>query len=272
MRVQYTERARKVMALANQEAERFGHEKVDTQHILLGLVKEGSGIGATVIKSLDVDLRKIRSETEKRMEAGPEIITRGKLPHTPQAKKVGEYAIEEARNLNHNYVGTEHLLLGLLRGSEGVAAQMLQDLGLELKEVREKIVELIEEAGSTQNKASSNKAAANAENEGSASGADGSEEDFEHSALRHCFCRFIEKHARRATHLQLEQGEGHVLLASEDDCERIMRDAWDDMTKALEDFGAFPELALENKPTTKLRQLVATVHILERRSSDDTAA
>jgi ATP-dependent Clp protease ATP-binding subunit ClpC len=139
----FTDRARKVMALANQEAQRFNHEYIGTEHILLGLVKEGSGVGANVLKNLDVDLRKVRLEVEKLVKAGPEMVTMGKLPQTPRAKKVIEYAIEEARNLNHNYVGTEHLLLGLLREHDGVAAQVLRNLGLKLEEVREEVLNLL---------------------------------------------------------------------------------------------------------------------------------
>jgi ATP-dependent Clp protease ATP-binding subunit ClpC len=139
----FTDRARKVMALANQEAQRFNHEYIGTEHILLGLVKEGSGVGANVLKRLDVDLRKVRLEVEKLVKSGPDMVTMGKLPQTPRAKKVIEYAIEEARNLNHNYVGTEHLLLGLLREHDGVAAQVLMNLGLKLEEVREEVLNLL---------------------------------------------------------------------------------------------------------------------------------
>ncbi len=138
-----TDRARKVMALANQEAQRFNHEYIGTEHILLGLVKEGSGVGANVLKNLDIDLRKVRLEVEKLVKSGPEMVTMGKLPQTPRAKKVLEYAIEEARNLNHNYVGTEHLLLGLLREQDGVAAQVLMNLGVKLEEVREEVLNLL---------------------------------------------------------------------------------------------------------------------------------
>ena len=138
-----TDRARKVMALANQEAQRFNHEYIGTEHILLGLVKEGSGVGANVLKNLGIDLRKVRLEVEKLVKSGPEMVTMGKLPQTPRAKKVIEYAIEEARNLNHNYVGTEHLLLGLLREHDGVAAQVLLNLGLKLEEVREEVLNLL---------------------------------------------------------------------------------------------------------------------------------
>jgi ATP-dependent Clp protease ATP-binding subunit ClpC len=150
----FTDRARKVMQLANQEAQRFNHEYIGTEHILLGLVKEGSGVAANVLKNLDIDLRKIRLEVEKIVQSGPDMVTMGKLPQTPRAKKVIEYSIEEARNLNHNYVGTEHLLLGLLREQEGVAAQVLMNLGLKLEDVREEVLNLLghnmptEESGS----------------------------------------------------------------------------------------------------------------------------
>jgi ATP-dependent Clp protease ATP-binding subunit ClpC len=138
-----TDRARKVMALANQEAQRFNHEYIGTEHILLGLVKEGSGVGANVLKHLEIDLRKVRLEVEKLVKSGPDMVTMGKLPQTPRAKKVIEYAIEEARSLNHNYVGTEHLLLGLLREQDGVAAQVLMNLGLKLEDVREEVLNLL---------------------------------------------------------------------------------------------------------------------------------
>ncbi len=139
----FTDRARKVMQLANQEAQRFNHEYIGTEHILLGLVKEGSGVAANVLKNLEVDLRKIRLEVEKIVQSGPDMVTMGKLPQTPRAKKVIEYAMEEARNLNHNYVGTEHLLLGLIREQEGVAAQVLMNLGLKLEDVREEVLNLL---------------------------------------------------------------------------------------------------------------------------------
>jgi ATP-dependent Clp protease ATP-binding subunit ClpC len=145
-----TDRARKVMALANQEAQRFNHEYIGTEHILLGLVKEGSGVGANVLKNLGIDLRKVRLEVEKLVKSGPEMVTMGKLPQTPRAKKVIEYAIEEARNLNHNYVGTEHLLLGLLREQDGVAAQVLLNLGLKLEEVREEVLNLLGAGGDSE--------------------------------------------------------------------------------------------------------------------------
>ena len=139
----FTDTARKVMQLANQEAQRFKHEYVGSEHILLGLVREGSGVGVAVLRNLDVDPRKIRNELEKRMAAGPDMVTMGKLPQTPHAKKVITYAVEEAQNLNHNYVGDEHLLLGLLRLQEGIAFEVLTSLGLQLDETREEVLNLL---------------------------------------------------------------------------------------------------------------------------------
>ncbi len=139
----FTDRARKVMALANQEAQRFNHEYVGTEHILLGLVKEGQGVAANVLQNLSIDLKKIRLEVEKIVKSGPDMVTMGKLPQTPRAKKVIEFAIEEARNLGHNYVGTEHLLLGLLREHDGVAAQVLMNLGLKLDDVRAEVLNIL---------------------------------------------------------------------------------------------------------------------------------
>ena len=131
------------MQLANQEAQCFNHEYIGTEHILLGLVKEGSGVAANVVKNLDIDLQKVRRAVEDIVQAGPDMVQMGKLPLTPRSKKVIEYTIEEARLLNHNYVGTEHLLLGLLREEEGVAAQVLMNLGLKLQDVRQEVFNLL---------------------------------------------------------------------------------------------------------------------------------
>jgi len=139
----FTDRARKVMALAREEAKRFNHEYIGTEHILLGLVKEGSGVAANVLQNLDIDLKKIRMEVEKIVQAGPDLVSVGQLPFTPRVKKVLEYAMEEAKSMGHNYIGTEHQLLGLLREREGVAAQVLLNLGIKLEGVREEVMELL---------------------------------------------------------------------------------------------------------------------------------
>jgi ATP-dependent Clp protease ATP-binding subunit ClpA len=141
----FTVRARKVMQLANQEAQRFNHEYVGTEHLLLGLVKEKAGLAAVVLKRLGIGLPDIRLEVEKIIQSGPaNLVTPGRLPQTPRAKKVIEYAIEEARNFEHNYVATEHLLLGLIRDWESVAVQILLNLGIRLDHVRDALRGAIE--------------------------------------------------------------------------------------------------------------------------------
>jgi ATP-dependent Clp protease ATP-binding subunit ClpA len=140
----FTDRARKVMQLANQAAQRFGHEYIGTEHVLLGLMKEGSGVAAHVLKNLGVDRRKVREEVERIVRPGDDqAVAMGRLPQTPRTKKMIEYSIEEARGLNHNYVGTEHLLLGLLRESEGIGAQVLMNLGLKPDDVRQEVLNML---------------------------------------------------------------------------------------------------------------------------------
>ncbi|HEX6861398.1 MAG TPA: Clp protease N-terminal domain-containing protein, partial [Thermoanaerobaculia bacterium] len=139
----FTDRAKKVMNLARQEAQRFNHEYLGTEHILLGLVQEGSGVAANVLKNMTVDLEKIRHEVEKIVKTGPSMVTMGQLPFTPRAKKVLELSMEEAGNLGHNYIGTEHLLLGLIKENEGIAAQVLINLGVKLEDVREEVLDFL---------------------------------------------------------------------------------------------------------------------------------
>jgi ATP-dependent Clp protease ATP-binding subunit ClpA len=139
----FTNRARKVMALANQEAQRLNHDYIGTEHILLGMVNEGSGVGAQVLKSLKVDLRNVRQEVEKRVKRRPEMIAMSRLPQTPSAKRVIEHAIEQARDLGHKYVGTEHMLLGLLCEQNDLAAKVLMSLGLKLEDIREQVLSLL---------------------------------------------------------------------------------------------------------------------------------
>ncbi len=145
----FTERARKVLLLAKEEARRFNHDYIGTEHILLALVSEREGVAATVIQNLGVDLENIRQEIEKFMHPGPPTQVLGELPFTPRAKKSLELAAEEARSLGHNYIGTEHILLGLIKESEGLASQVLVLLGLELEKVRTQIMELLGEARGT---------------------------------------------------------------------------------------------------------------------------
>ena len=139
----FTDRAKKVMSFARQEAQKFNHEYIGTEHILLGLVQEGSGVAANVLKNMHIDLEKVRHEVEKIVKTGPSMVTMGQLPFTPRAKKVLELSMEEASQLSHNYIGTEHLLLGLIRENEGIAAQVLMNLGVKLDDVREEVLEFL---------------------------------------------------------------------------------------------------------------------------------
>jgi ATP-dependent Clp protease ATP-binding subunit ClpA len=149
----FTDRARNVIQLASQEAQRFNHEYIGTETLLLGLIKEGSGGAASVLRKLGLDLRNVRLEVEKIVQTGPDKVTIDQTPHTPRAKKVIEYAIEEARSLGHHHVGTEHLLLGLLRETEGVAAQVLMNMGLKLEGVRQEAISLLGPTGQSPSEA-----------------------------------------------------------------------------------------------------------------------
>jgi ATP-dependent Clp protease ATP-binding subunit ClpC len=139
----FTERARKVIILAKEEARRFNHDYIGTEHILLGLIREGEGVAATVLQKMGVSLENIRLEVEKLVQPGPATQIMGDIPFTPRAKKALELAAEEARSLGHNYIGTEHILLGLIREGEGVASQVLLNLGLDLERVRNEVMEIL---------------------------------------------------------------------------------------------------------------------------------
>jgi ATP-dependent Clp protease ATP-binding subunit ClpC len=140
----FTERVRKVLAMAREEAERLRHEYVGTEHILLGLIREGEGVAAAVLQSLNVDLDEIQQKIEDTVKKGKAAAATGPdLPYTSRAKKVLELAMAEARDLTHNYVGTEHLLLGLLREEKGIAAQVLTDAGINLDTARAETLRLL---------------------------------------------------------------------------------------------------------------------------------
>jgi len=144
----FTERAQRVILIAQEEAKRLNHDYVGTEHILLGLIALGEGVAAQVLANLGVDLRRVRSEIEKIVGTGDNVMLLGEIPFTPRAKKVLEYAVEEAQHMGHSYVGTEHLLLGLIREEEGVAARVLENLGLRLEVVREEVLNLLGEGQS----------------------------------------------------------------------------------------------------------------------------
>src|SRR5881275_1892233 len=138
----FTERARKVLQLAQEEAHRFNHNYIGTEHLLLGLVREGEGVAAKVLANMGVELNKVRSAVERIIGRGDRMVM-GEIGLTPRAKRVIELAVDEARRLNHQYIGTEHLLLGLVREGEGIAAGVLESLGVSLEKVRAQVIEVL---------------------------------------------------------------------------------------------------------------------------------
>jgi uncharacterized damage-inducible protein DinB len=141
----FTERARKTLQLAQEEAQRLNHNFIGTEHLLLGLVREGDGVAARVLSNLGVELNKVRSTVEFVIGRG-EVMVTGEMGLTPRAKRVIEFAVDEARRLNHHYIGTEHLLLGLVREGEGVAAGVLESLGVSLDKVRREVIQVLRES------------------------------------------------------------------------------------------------------------------------------
>ena len=139
----FTERARRVILLAKEEAKRFNHDYIGTEHLLLGLIREGEGVAAAVLMSLGLDPSKIRTEVERLVQPNPSGSVSGDIPFTPKAKKAIELAMEEARQLGHNYIGTEHLLLGLIKEGEGVASEVLLNLGLDADKVKDEVMQIL---------------------------------------------------------------------------------------------------------------------------------
>jgi Clp amino terminal domain, pathogenicity island component len=138
----FTDRARRVVVLAQEEARFLNHDYIGTEHLLLGLVHEGEGVAAQAMESLDISLEAVRAEVEKTVGRGKRPPG-GHIPFTPRAKKVLELSLREALDLGHNYIGTEHILLGLIREGQGVAAQVLVELGADLDRARQQVIQLL---------------------------------------------------------------------------------------------------------------------------------
>jgi ATP-dependent Clp protease ATP-binding subunit ClpC len=138
----FTDRARRVVVLAQDEARRLNHDYIGTEHILLGLIHEGEGVAAKALESLGISLNAVRQEVEQIIGRGQQAHS-GHIPFTPRAKKVMELSLRESLQLGHNYIGTEHILLGLIREGDGVAAKVLVKLGADLNRVRQQVIELI---------------------------------------------------------------------------------------------------------------------------------
>ena len=150
----FTERARRVLTYAQEEAQRFNHNYIGTEHFLLGLVREGDGIAAHILNNLGVQLPRVRSAVEFIIGRG-ETMRMGEIGLTPRAKKVIELAVDEARRLNHHYIGTEHLLLGLVREGEGIAAGVLMSMGMRLEDLRAQVIQVLSQSGGAMGELSS---------------------------------------------------------------------------------------------------------------------
>lgn len=144
----YTPRAQQVLALARKEADRYNHNFVGTEHLLLGLIKLGQGTAVTVLQRMGLNLELVRAEVEARVRPGPDLKMVGNIPYTPRVKKVLALAAKEATALNHSYVGTEHLVLGLLREGDGVAHDVLVKFGVDVEQTREQILDVLDPMGS----------------------------------------------------------------------------------------------------------------------------
>ena len=138
----FTDRARRVVVLAQEEARMLNHNYIGTEHILLGLIHEGDGVASKALESLGIELENVREQVQQIIGQGQQAPS-GHIPFTPRAKKVLELSLREALQLGHNYIGTEHILLGLIREGEGVAAQVLVKLGADLNRVRQQVIQLI---------------------------------------------------------------------------------------------------------------------------------
>ena len=142
----FTERARQVVVLAQEEARTLKHNYIGTEHILLGLLREEEGLAARVLESLDITVERVRAQVVRIVGSGEEV-TSGQIPFTPRAKKVLELALREALSLGHNYIGTEHILLGLVRENEGVAARILLDFDADSEKIRNEVIRMLSGPG-----------------------------------------------------------------------------------------------------------------------------
>ncbi|HEX5871965.1 MAG TPA: ATP-dependent Clp protease ATP-binding subunit, partial [Longimicrobium sp.] len=206
MNYNFTDRVRKVLAMAREEAIRLQHDYVGTEHILLGLIREGEGVAAAVLNNLNVDLDQVQEKVEESVRRGKATIALGELPYTSRAKKVLEFAMAEARELNHSYVGTEHLLLGLLREEKGIAAEVLGQLGVTLEDARRETLKLLGSEPSATPTASTPTASATG-------GAQKGEKKSKTPALDH-FCRDLTELAR--------QGDLDPTIGRAEEIERVM--------------------------------------------------
>ena len=205
----FTPRAQQVLALARKEADRFNHNYVGTEHLLLGLIKLGQGVAVNVLQKMGLDLDTVRSEVEKQVGSGPETKMVGNIPYTPRVKKVLALAGKEAKSLNHSYVGTEHILLGLLREGEGVAARVLKNLEIDIERTRNEILKELDPNFTPQEGESEP-----SQGQGEAAAAGGAKKDSKTPALR-AFGRDLTEMARKS--------ELDPVIGRSDEIERVIQ-------------------------------------------------
>jgi ATP-dependent Clp protease ATP-binding subunit ClpC len=206
----FTERARQVVVLAQEEARTLKHNYIGTEHILLGLLREEEGLAARVLESLDITVERVRAQVVRIVGSGEEV-TSGQIPFTPRAKKVLELALREALSLGHNYIGTEHILLGLVRENEGVAARILLDFDADAEKIRNEIIRMLSgPGGRRQGQGSGQGASAGAAAAGGPAG-----EGKKSSKL-------LDQFGRNLTRLA-EEGKLDPVIGRETEIERIMQ-------------------------------------------------
>src|SRR6056300_737106 len=207
----FTDRARRVVVLAQEEARRLNHNYIGTEHILLGLIQEGEGHAAKALEELSINIDSVRSEVVEIIGEGQQSPS-GHIPFTPRAKKVLELSLREALQLGHNYIGTEHILLGLIREGEGVAAQVLVKLGADLSRVRQQVIQLL----SGYQGGSSSGSAPRGESGGQAAGVGGSSkgDDDKNSQILDQFGRNLTQMAR--------DRELDPMIGRDNELERVM--------------------------------------------------
>ena len=212
----FTPRAQQVLALARKEADRFNHNYVGTEHILLGLIKLGQGVAVNVLQKMGLDLETVRMEVEKQVGTGPDTKVTGNIPYTPRVKKVLALASKEAKALHHSYVGTEHILLGLLREGDGVAARVLKSLEVDIERARQEVLKELDpnfEEGGEPAGGMEESPAGNAEAAAS-TGSSGARKDIKTPALK-AFGRDLTELARK--------GEMDPVIGRKNEIERVVQ-------------------------------------------------
>jgi ATP-dependent Clp protease ATP-binding subunit ClpC len=200
----FTERARQVVVLAQEEARTLKHNYIGTEHILLGLLREEEGLAARVLESLDITVERVRAQVVRIVGSGEEV-TSGQIPFTPRAKKVLELALREALSLGHNYIGTEHILLGLVRENEGVAARILLDFDADSEKIRNEVIRMLSGPGGRRQSG-----------QGAGAGASGASGEGKKSS------KLLDQFGRNLTKLAAE-GKLDPVVGRETEIERIMQ-------------------------------------------------